>query len=314
MRSSEAAADLIISEEVSGQAAYTKKYRKPEWPGEQSGSTIGIGYDLGQTDAATIKADWSGRVSDEMLTAMVWASGKTGAAGKTATAKIRNIVDIPWDVAIAVHKECVIPRWEKKVEKALPNTSALSPDCFGVLLSLTFNRGPSFSTAGDRYAEMRAIKAHMAAKDFAKIPGELRSMKRLWPKTAGLRRRRDTEAKLFEKGLKDNVQPVVTPTSDKIIKGARTTAGVVGGTAATAQVVSAITGPIGQAVEQVKVVTDNAGDVIETSKQVINIAPDGFWQHALVIMRSPIFLAIVIVVILAAWGLSWWLRRPQVQQ
>lgn len=202
MRSSQAAFDLIVAEEVSSQATYTRKYRRPEWPGASSGATVGIGYDLGQTPKSTVISDWKGRVSDDMLDAMVSACGHTGAAGKAATRRIRNQVDIPWDVAIAVHKERVIPRWEAKVEAALPNTDKLSPDCFGALLSLTFNRGPSFNQSGERYREMRAIKAHMAAQAFDEIPGEFRSMKRLWPNLAGLRRRRDTEAKLFEKGLR----------------------------------------------------------------------------------------------------------------
>jgi GH24 family phage-related lysozyme (muramidase) len=33
------------------------------------------------------------------------------------------------------------------------------------------------------------------------VPDQLRAMKRLWPDTKGLRRRRDEEAELFEAGL-----------------------------------------------------------------------------------------------------------------
>jgi hypothetical protein len=207
MRSSKAAFDLIVAEEVSSRETYTKKYRRPEWPGEQSGATIGIGYDLGQADKATIRKDWGGIVPEGTLTAMLSASGKTGPAGKSATAQIRSSVDIPWDVALGVHEDSVVPRWEAKLEKALPNTDLLSPDCFGALLSLIFNRGPSFNNQGDRYKEMRAIKAHMKAKDFQQIPAEIRGMKRIWPKSAGLRKRRDKEADLFEKGLKANTEP-----------------------------------------------------------------------------------------------------------
>lgn len=212
MRSSKAAFDLIVSQEVTSKAVYERKYRRPEWPGEQSGPTVGIGYDLGQTAAATIKADWSGRVPAAMLDAMVACSGHKGDAGRKKTLAVKNKIDIPWDTALAVHEQCVIPRWEAKVAAALPNTDLLSPDCFGALLSLTFNRGPSFSTAGERYKEMRSIKAHMAAKRFEQIPAELRAMKRLWPGTLGLLKRRDAEAALFEKGLK---APVSAPEPPK---------------------------------------------------------------------------------------------------
>jgi hypothetical protein len=222
MRISQAAFDLIVAEEVTSQAVYSKKYRKPEWPGESSGVTVGIGYDLGQTAAATIRADWKDRVPPAMLDAMVSASGVTGARAKTLTARLRDKIDIPWATALAVHEDRVLPRWEAKVAKALPNTDKLSPDCFGALVSLTFNRGPSFSTKGDRYIEMRAIKAHMAAGNYAAIPNEFRSMKRIWPKTQSLRERRDTEAKLFERGLSgEKPAPIkqTAPPADPNVKG-----------------------------------------------------------------------------------------------
>lgn len=202
MRSSQSAFDLIVAQEVTSKTVYSKKYRKPEWPGASSGATVGIGYDLGQTARAIIQADWGGRVPADMLKAMLAASGVTGEAAKPVARRMRAVVDIPWETALAVHEECVIPRWEARLVKALPNTDRLSPDCFGVLLSLIFNRGASFNSKGDRYKEMRAIKAHMAAGDFDHIPAELRAMKRLWPTLAGLRSRRDAEAALFVKGLK----------------------------------------------------------------------------------------------------------------
>jgi GH24 family phage-related lysozyme (muramidase) len=88
------------------------------------------------------------------------------------------------------------------VERALGNnTSLLSPDCLGALVSLTYNRGPSFGNPGDRYIEMRNIKKLVETKRFADIPAEFRKMKRLWPGTSGLQIRREREAVLFEHGL-----------------------------------------------------------------------------------------------------------------
>jgi hypothetical protein len=201
MRISAAAFDLIVVEEVSSEKIYTKKYQRPEWPGESSGVTVGIGYDLGQTPRDKIIADWKDHVDPGMLGAMVSASGVTGKKAEALTRKLHNLILIPWDKAIAVHKESVLPRWEDTTSNALPNTDKLSPDSFGALVSLTFNRGPSFRSSGGRYSEMRNIRKHMQALEFEKIPGEFRDMKRLWPSSAGLRRRRDTEAKMFERGL-----------------------------------------------------------------------------------------------------------------
>jgi uncharacterized protein (TIGR02594 family) len=203
---SKAAFDLIVEAEVTSKALYEQRYRGPIWPGLRSGVTIGIGYDVGQTSAATVQADWANVISDAMLHALKDAVGVTGPAARDLVKSLKGQVDIPFDAAILVHSARVMPRWVKVVENALGNnTSLLSPDCLGALVSLTYNRGPSFSRQGDRYAEMRNIKSHVANKNFAKIPAEFRSMKRIWPNTSGLQTRREREAVLFERGLATGV-------------------------------------------------------------------------------------------------------------
>ena len=138
-----------------------------------------------------------------MLSSMLSASGVTGNAAASLANSLKTSIDIPWDVAVAVHRERVMPRWEAMVERALPNCDRLSPDCFGALVPLTFNRGASFAKDGERYREMRAIKAHIAAAELTKIPAEIRAMKRLWEgqNLDGLLKRRDAEAELFLRGL-----------------------------------------------------------------------------------------------------------------
>jgi hypothetical protein len=110
-----------------------------------------------------------------------------------------------------VFKAKTLPKFALMTQNALPNTELLNGDCFGVLVSLTFNRGASYSKAHnpatdplDRYREMRAIKSDMAARNFADIPNQIRAMIRIWVNTdieAGMRRRRDDEADLFVAGL-----------------------------------------------------------------------------------------------------------------
>jgi GH24 family phage-related lysozyme (muramidase) len=76
--------------------------------------------------------------------------------------------------------------------------------CFGVLVSLVYNRGAGMNDSGDNpgnRAEMRAIREAVATDRFGDIPAQLRSMERLWPVGNGLRDRREREAKLFEVGL-----------------------------------------------------------------------------------------------------------------
>ncbi|GAU82936.1 hypothetical protein BIWAKO_02859 [Bosea sp. BIWAKO-01] len=164
--------------------------------------TIGIGYDVGYANAPTLATDFGGTIPRPMIDALRSTIGKTGAIAEHVARDLADQVDVPWTAAISVHRARVMPRWIGLVERSLPNAAAIGPDCLGALVSLTYNRGASYPKAGDRYEEMRAIKAHMGARAFDRIPGELRSMKRLWPTVPGLQKRREREAQLFEAGLR----------------------------------------------------------------------------------------------------------------
>lgn len=213
---SQDAIDLIVREEVSSEAVYRKRYTRPEWPGHSSGVTIGIGYDVGYATPAQLRADWRGLIPDSMITALTRACGVTGASAQALTKALRGSVNVPWEAAIANFENTVLPRWIRNVKSKLPNTDKLSPDCLGALVSLAYNRGPSFNNTGDRYREMRAIRALMASGNFAGIPAQFRSMKRLWPGSSGLQGRRDREAQLFERGLKKPAQKPETQAPAKI--------------------------------------------------------------------------------------------------
>jgi GH24 family phage-related lysozyme (muramidase) len=218
---SQAAIDLIVGEEVSGKNTYEKRYRHPVWPGGSSGVTIGIGYDVGAgvNDKAQLWSDWRGRIPDHMIAALEPAIGVTGERARALAARLRDKVDVPWDAAISVFERVDVPRWYLRCARALPNFDELSPDCKGALVSLAYNRGASFGKqrdpgdSQDRYREMRAIRQHMTERRFERIPGECRSMKRLWRDKGldGLLARRDREASMFEAGLKQPAVPAPTP-------------------------------------------------------------------------------------------------------
>lgn len=202
VRSSQAAIDLIVAEEVTSQAVYQKLYQHPEWPGGASGVTIGIGYDCGYSTSNTIQGDWGDKLPAPMVKCLQDVAGIHGSPASSHAHALRGVVTVPWDAAMAVFIGRDMPKWEGIVSRALPNTDKLSPDSFGALVSLCYNRGPGgFTDGSDRDREMRAIKAHMATGQFAEIPAEFRSMKRIWPNVSGLQHRRDHEAALFEKGL-----------------------------------------------------------------------------------------------------------------
>ncbi len=202
-----AAEDLIIAQEVSSEKRYRQYYgKRAVFPGGSSGATIGIGYDVGQGSLGKLRADWKGRISDDMLAALETFVGLKGNAAKARRRDLDDKIDIPWEVAYQVFNERTVPEYTKAAKRRLPNTEKIGATAFGALLSLTFNRGASFKKSGARYTEMRNIRRHMMNGDYIKIPDEFISMQRLWkhdPKLKGVVKRRVAEAKLFEQGLKD---------------------------------------------------------------------------------------------------------------
>jgi GH24 family phage-related lysozyme (muramidase) len=201
-RSSQDAINLIVTEEDSNAAYYTRHYEHFDWPAGASGPTVGIGYDCGYSTAAQIKDDWTGYVSDDTVTALMRAAGLTGQTAHAFVQQHAGSVTITWDQAMAQFTGRELPKWEGRIEAALPNTDLLSGDSFGALVSLGYNRGTGgFHDPSPRDAEMRAITAHMAAKQFNLIPMEFLNMRRLWPRGGDLWNRRGHEAALFVKGL-----------------------------------------------------------------------------------------------------------------
>lgn len=239
---SQAAEDLIIDEEVGSKATYISKYQHPEWPGGASGITIAIGYDLGYQSRDGIKGDWGGVVASGMVDAMESVDGLKGEAAHEALPRVRRSITITWDQAIMVFDGVDRPRWIEITAKALPNCDKLAPDCVGSLVSITYNRGASYSADGDRYREMRAIRALMISQQFDQIPAQIRSMKRLW--NNGLVGRREREAQLFERGLSimkgvhtEETAPKAQTRTQMVRRSAAKVAGSVGaGTGGTASV------------------------------------------------------------------------------
>lgn len=203
---SRASFDLVIAEEVTSQPYYERRYRHAlEHPSDNSGPTGGIGYDFGTQTKAQIKADWADKVDAGTLRILLGAAGKRGEAAASYCRATRGQIDIPWDVALDVFTNHDLPRYLGVLEHYCPGAGSLGPDCKGVLYSIAFNRDAAgFVKAGQRYAEMREIRACVASGDLARIPGLIKSMQRLWPKTSGLYARREREAMLFKKGLAEH--------------------------------------------------------------------------------------------------------------
>lgn len=200
---------LIVACEVSGPHTYEKRYRGAIWPRGRSGVTIGVGYDLGYVTKKEFSSEWLDYTTPTVIKALETACGVTGIAARDLLPKLPSI-SIPFKSAYDQFSQQVLPRYTGSTEDALPNTSKLSALSLGALVSLTYNRGPSYiipksKDANGRYTEMRNIRTHMASGEFDKIPGEIKAMARLWENNSdatGVVVRRKLEAQLFEAGLR----------------------------------------------------------------------------------------------------------------
>lgn len=192
--------DFIVESETGGKAYYMKRLIHPTWPGGASGVTIGLGYDLGYNSQAQIEKDW-GMLPRTQLDALKGCAGLTGQRAKVKTQSVKWI-SIPWDQAERVFRNNTLPRFGTMTEGAFKKTSSQHPNTQGALLSIVFNRGASLVGASRR--EMKQISIYIPANKIQPVPGEIRSMKRLWwgKGLDGLITRREREARFIEATLK----------------------------------------------------------------------------------------------------------------
>lgn len=197
MNISDLAIKAIIGWECGGEAEYDSH---PEWPGESSGVTIGIGYDLGMTPANEITQAWGPHLSSSDLKILVGLSGKTGKQAQALLPHVRHL-KFSWETASAVFRESTLPIHYLRTLRVYPQAVDIHGHCAGALVSLVFNRGPKMASDDGRRTEMSDIQRLLKEKNLNAIPERFEAMQRLWPNTAGLRRRRREEADLFRIGL-----------------------------------------------------------------------------------------------------------------
>lgn len=190
----------LLSFEISSKTEYEARLSHPVWLSGASGINIGIGYDLGIVTPEQFEADWKLRLSQRDFEALKPAVGVRGPAAQSLASNLSGVT-VSWENAVAVFYAS-LPKWAAILDASLPNTKELPPESYGALVSLLYNRGSGFDKQGDRFVEMRNIRDLMASKRFDQIPAQIRAMKRLFPRMAGLQSRREEEAKLFEQGLR----------------------------------------------------------------------------------------------------------------
>jgi GH24 family phage-related lysozyme (muramidase) len=191
LRVSTSGLDLLVVFEIGSRSWYQQHLTSPYWPGGGSGVTIGIGYDLGFQDRTTLRADWGTELDTAALSTLGRLIGLRGDAARQAAASAAD-VEIRLEAAARVFYRTTLPRYARLTERAYPEVGDLPADATSMLVSLIYNRGPGL--AGDSRREMRTIRDRVPHGDLAGIAVALRAMRRLWPNSEGLRRRRAREA------------------------------------------------------------------------------------------------------------------------
>lgn len=201
---------FIAAEETGGLSYYESFTRWPHFPGVQSGVTIGVGYDLRFNSEADFRAFWGHHLAPAVLNELAKDIGKKGTKERVSALKQMG-VQVPFKAAWPVFIEKTLPSFYEQTKRIYPSLERLPDLCRSVLVSIVFNRGPSLSGSSRR--EMRTIQDILAKADapglskadrkaiLADVEDEILSMQRLWAASSGLRKRRQSEANLWRKGL-----------------------------------------------------------------------------------------------------------------
>ena len=217
--------DLILEFEVGGGENYYNKFLKnPTWPGEQSGVTIGVGYDTGYVNKSEFANDWKD-LPQKDFDRLYKIVGTKGIAAKDLIRGLKDIT-IPWDLSLKVFNNKTVTKFYNLARETFPNFDNLPEDAKGGIVSLVFNRGASLE--GERRKEMKNIKDIIAkSKNFDKqnlleISEQIRKMKRIWIGGSiekGMSRRREAEAKIIEESLNNILSNPIknVEESDKVI-------------------------------------------------------------------------------------------------
>lgn len=151
---SPAAVALIVRHEIVSPAYYTAKLQGFACPGDISGPTMGVGYDLGMQTAARIRADWRAHPAAPRLAA---GSGVRGfgpcRAYRAASADIRT----PLLLAQQVFTATSLPAYHALAARAFRDGwDGLPPNAQGALVATVYVRGAGMT--GTKRAEMRQLR------------------------------------------------------------------------------------------------------------------------------------------------------------
>jgi hypothetical protein len=203
---------LIAREETGGLSYYEKVTKWPHYPGHESGITIGVGYDLRFKGEEDFLSTWGSLLPENHIKLLRNDIHEKGS--KNRAKELKNMgVEVPFKIAWQVFIKKTLPEYYEVTKSIYSSIDELPDLCRSALVSIVFNRGPGLSGSSRR--EMKNIQnilemasnPNLSKNDkkriLLEIEEEILSMQRLWSRTSGLIKRRQSEANLWRKGLRN---------------------------------------------------------------------------------------------------------------
>lgn len=150
----------------------------PDVPSEESGITVGVGYDLSAVTRQQVIRDWAAYLNPAKVYALQSVVGLTGAAAKARLPEVRRTVDITKPAAIAEFHDQELPRIVNATYAFCPHAGSLPPDAQSALMSLVYNRGTA--TRGAGRSGMARLRSLVAQGAFFALAKEIYAMAPLW--------------------------------------------------------------------------------------------------------------------------------------
>ena len=105
---------------------------RPEWPGGQSGVTIGYGYDLGYVSVDQFESDWGESLKSDATQRLKTVIGLRALRARNRITELKDI-RITRAAADKVFDSKTLPLYELRTAQAFPGVDALPADARGAL-------------------------------------------------------------------------------------------------------------------------------------------------------------------------------------
>lgn len=148
------AGTFLVRHEVISPAYYSAKLQRASCPGDISGPTIGVGYDLGMQTRPRIATDWQAHPRVDVLPS---GSGVTGFGPCRAWRSAHADVRTPYDLAAQVFESASLPAYTQLTARTFRDGwDRLPVNAQASLVATVYARGAGMT--GRKRGEMRQLR------------------------------------------------------------------------------------------------------------------------------------------------------------